>query len=470
MVARIGGRSGQGPDRRGGGAALRTLATGLATLCLLGTGAGAAPAADLDGWDVVDVVRYADGGCLRTEAVVDATLVGTNDDTNGFDTVAALVISYSAGNAQMVDIPVGQTRTVRLFMSVVGRSDQSTSVSLNLGDAEPGTEMLTPLASVDVDPVQQSGQCDLDVGRIGGANRAETAALLSAQRFVSADTVLVATSTSYPDALTAGPLAVQLGAPILLTSPTSLSPATRAELLRLGPTKVVVVGGTSSVSGSVRSAISAALPDADVSRLAGADRYGTSAQIAGLIEQDSSAEAYIASGETFPDALVLSALAASHHAPLLLVKSTSIPAPTAAALASVPFDHLYAAGGTTTISAAVVSEAAGGAPATRFAGADRYATSAAVLATFPAREEHWGRDRVFVATGESFPDSLTAVPAAHGMAPIALTRHHAVPSVVLRQIARLTDGALYPLITIAGGPGSVSQAVQDQLTTLVGER
>src|SRR5690606_11760490 len=121
-----------------------------------------------------------------------------------------------------------------------------------------------------------------------------------------------------------------------------------------------------------------------VERVAGADRWATAAEIGERVLQDSTPEVFLASGEDFPDGLVLSALAARHQAPLLLVRAGSVPSATASALATIDFDEVYAAGGTEAISDEVLTEAAGGAPVTRWAGADRYGTAAAILAQFPS--------------------------------------------------------------------------------------
>jgi len=88
--------------------------------------------------------------------------------------------------------------------------------------------------------------------------------------------VYVAVGTNYPDALGAGPGAGLNGAPIILlpTDP-PIPTATAAELERLDPRAVIIIGGTSAISTNMRNAIEALLPNADVSRIAGNDRYAT---------------------------------------------------------------------------------------------------------------------------------------------------------------------------------------------------
>ena len=88
--------------------------------------------------------------------------------------------------------------------------------------------------------------------------------------------VYVAVGTNYPDALGVGPGAGLNGAPVILlpTNP-PIPTATAAELERLDPRAVIIIGGTSAISASMRTAIEALLPNADVSRIAGNDRYAT---------------------------------------------------------------------------------------------------------------------------------------------------------------------------------------------------
>ena len=90
--------------------------------------------------------------------------------------------------------------------------------------------------------------------------------------------VYLAVGTNFPDALGAGPLAAANGAPILLvTTNPPIPPAIAAELERLDPERVVIVGGTGVISQAMEDAVAALLPNATVDRLAGGDRYITSA-------------------------------------------------------------------------------------------------------------------------------------------------------------------------------------------------
>jgi hypothetical protein len=90
--------------------------------------------------------------------------------------------------------------------------------------------------------------------RLAGADRYATAAAVSASAWAANGpaTVFVATGQTFADALAAVPYAGRLGVPLLLTASTSLSSATAAELLRLDPSEVKLIGGTASISDHVK--------------------------------------------------------------------------------------------------------------------------------------------------------------------------------------------------------------------------
>lgn len=71
------------------------------------------------------------------------------------------------------------------------------------------------------------------------------------------------------------------------------------------------------------------------------------------------------------------------------------------------------------------------------------------------------QDAVFVATGEQFPDALSAGPQAYKGHPILLTKKNELPDVTLKAIQELDE----TLIIILGGTEAVSQAVEDRLFT-----
>ena len=148
--------------------------------------------------------------------------------------------------------------------------------------------------------------------------------------------------------------AARLRAPLHL-SDRKLSPATLAELQRLAPTTVYLLGGTASLSTAVANAATAALPLAAVKRLAGTDRYATSAAISGL--QDPGVPVvYVAVGTNFPDGLSGEAAAGELGGPLLLSLPGGVPASVAAELARLKLRRVVVLGGTGAVSNTVVAQ------------------------------------------------------------------------------------------------------------------
>jgi putative cell wall-binding protein len=76
----------------------------------------------------------------------------------------------------------------------------------------------------------------------------------------SVDTVYLAAGASYPDGLAAGPVAGLQGAPLLLVPSQFVPGGVAAELRRLDPSRIVIIGGTSIVSESVREQVRAIWP------------------------------------------------------------------------------------------------------------------------------------------------------------------------------------------------------------------
>jgi putative cell wall-binding protein len=104
----------------------------------------------------------------------------------------------------------------------------------------------------------------------------------------------------------------------------AVPPSTTAELDRLNPARIVVLGGTAAVSEAVRTALEG-LTTPPVVRLAGADRYETSAAISAAVFPANTPTVWVATGEAFPDALSASAPAALTPAPVLLSRPVCLP-------------------------------------------------------------------------------------------------------------------------------------------------
>lgn len=196
-----------------------------------------------------------------------------------------------------------------------------------------------------------------DVTRLSGATRYGTAAAVSADTFSPGVPVaFVATGKNYPDALAGVAAAGAAGGPIVLTEPNSLPGETAAELARLQPGRIVVLGGPGVILDGVLPALQA-YTAGSVTRMAGMDRYQTSAAVSAQSFSRSSI-VFVATGASFPDALGGGPLAGGLPGPLLLVKPTSVPASIAAELDRLGTERVVIFGGAGAVSSEVATELA----------------------------------------------------------------------------------------------------------------
>jgi secreted trypsin-like serine protease len=287
--------------------------------------------------------------------------------------------------------------------------------------------------------------------RWAGADRYATSVVVSQKAFPSgANTVFLATGQSFPDALAAGPAAAKFDAPILLTRTDQLPAAVTAELQRLDPSVVYLLGGSAAVSPSVAAQVDAAT-DAQIERLAGSDRYATAAAVAEEAFPDAD-EVYVATGEGFADALSAGSPGGILGRPVLLTRSGSLPGASQDQITRLANPDVILLGGPSAVGSAVVTELDSLTTGTveRVSGANRYATSVAVSV-----EAFDAADTVFLATGSAFPDALSAAPAAATLgAPILLTTPTCAPPQVISEVNRLGADRVVTL----GGPNAVSDA------------
>jgi putative cell wall-binding protein len=168
-------------------------------------------------------------------------------------------------------------------------------------------------------------------------------------------TAFIAVGSNFPDALSGGPAAGLEDSPLLLVTRDTIPPATAAELTRLKPAQIAILGGPSVVSSAVESALGAyaVTGAAGVARHAGADRYATASTLSAAAFPTNVSTVYIATGANYPDALAGGAAAAYEDSPLLLVTGTAIPPTTAAELVRLSPARIVILGGPSVVSSAV---------------------------------------------------------------------------------------------------------------------
>ncbi len=189
------------------------------------------------------------------------------------------------------------------------------------------------------------------VSRVAGADRYATAASISHAAFASASVVYVATGENYPDALAAGAVAAAARAPLLLVRAGSIPASTLAELKRLDPDRVVIVGSTAAVGTGVAGSLASFGP---VTRVSGSDRYASAAALsAASFAANGPKTVYVATGKAFPDGLTAGPIAGMRNGPLLLVPGTSLPGVVAAELKRLDPTNIVIVGGPNAVSESV---------------------------------------------------------------------------------------------------------------------
>ncbi|MFN8099677.1 MAG: cell wall-binding repeat-containing protein [Dermatophilaceae bacterium] len=197
------------------------------------------------------------------------------------------------------------------------------------------------------------------VTRVSGADRYETSALISRGNYApGAGTAYVASGLVFPDALAAAPVAGRTGGPVLLVSGDRVPDSIAAELRRLAPKRIVVLGGTSTIQPSVQTAL-AGFTSGAVERWDGADRYAVSALVSERAFPGGSDVVFVASGLVFPDSLAGAPVAGSTPAPLLLVRTDRIPETVAAELDRLNPRTIIVLGGTASVRGVVADALAG---------------------------------------------------------------------------------------------------------------
>ncbi len=300
--------------------------------------------------------------------------------------------------------------------------------------------------------------------RLAGTTAAQTAVAIADQTGW-ADNAILASSASYGmcDALTAGPLATFLKAPILLQEPGAvLNPDTKAELVKLHVRTVYITSGTAVISQGVLNQLTGM--GIKVVALGGVDKYETSVNIA----QKMGGVTNVAVANGLQDALSIASIASASGSPILLTDKDVIPDSVRRFLeTNTSIKSSDVIGGTGIISDAVKEAFPS---ATRHWGNTAYDTNSAVIHDFDSSLNY---DNIYIANGVTGIDALAGAPlAAQTKSPIFLTDGVHIPTVYGDKVATVSalDGILTvtlstfsgsPLygITALGGPAVIPESI-----------
>ena len=308
----------------------------------------------------------------------------------------------------------------------------------------------------------------VDTDRLWGADRYETAAEIAAE-FVagssSFDTVIVASGEAFADALAATPLSSVLDAPILLSSPDELPDATRDFIERHRVTRIIIAGGTESISDDVSDALDR-LINGTPERLEGANRFRTVTNIAREIDADEIGSfcgdgrrtALLATGETFADALALSPLAFWGPHPVLLTRPDRLSAAVEDFVVDYDIEQVVIGGGPAAIAESVADELRSlDIRVQRLWGQDRFGTAVEIARTLTDR--CFDTDEFGLADGRKFPDALVGgALLGRSRAPLLLSEP-TLPDATREFLGGPIPDAGTVTLTIFGGPAAVADSV-----------
>jgi putative cell wall-binding protein len=200
-----------------------------------------------------------------------------------------------------------------------------------------------------------------------------------------------------------------------------------------------------------------------VARVAGADRFSTAAALSSAAYPSGTDTVYLVNGYGFADALSAGPAASAHSASLLLTDPSGIPQPTLDEIARLHADSVVIVGGASAVSSSVEDALEALVPhVVRVAGADRYATSRAVLDyAFPADV-----GASFFATGRDFADALAGAAAASAHGEALLLVDGAAGSLDSATAEAVSRSAGSPAVVV-GGPAAVTPALQAAIAGLV---
>lgn len=293
-------------------------------------------------------------------------------ERNGGNSRYATAVSFSSAHlpdgAKTVFLASGESYPDALAASAVAASTSSPvlltqhnkippEVAREIQRLQPSRIIVAGGPGAVSDAVQAQARALVDgaqTQRVGGSHRFETAANLARGWFDSnVKTVYLASGMDFPDALAAAAAAGSQHGPVLLTLPDELPNDTATALAEFNPSRIVIVGGEGVVSPAVVAQLRHQLPNADIARHGGANRFETAKAVADREFSPQATRVVVANAFNYPDALVGAAIAGMNHSPVLLTSPTELPATMQAALKKLQPLNVSVAGGKAVVSEAV---------------------------------------------------------------------------------------------------------------------
>ena len=298
------------------------------------------------------------------------------------------------------------------------------------------------------------------VARISGADRYAASAAASRAAFPTGThpaVVYLLSGVSPWESLSATPAAVAEHGSVLVTRPDGIPASIAAELKRLAPPAIVVVGTTATISNTV--ATQAKSYAASVTRITGSSRYQIAQSLVRrAFTAGSESHAWVATGRVWTDGVVAGAAAAALREPLLTVDGAAgtLPAATLDLVRALGVTTLTLVGGPTSVSPGIKAQlegVLGAGRVTRATGTDQYALATRVNAiAFPAL----AAGTSYLANGRDFVNGLNGAFLAGATArPLYYTTPFCVPA----PVRPLLVGTGTTRVVLVGGEATIRSLV-----------
>ena len=286
-------------------------------------------------------------------------------------------------------LPIGNSRILFAWMDSRDGNVETDAMGIYLAEAN-----LKGSPSIPVRRIARSSPADLAVQLSRRAYPGGAEATL-ASTFASRpwSRVVIVNEGDLAGVLAGGVLGRAFLGPVLVTPQGGLSPAVRAEVMRLAPIGAYVIGGPGQLSDQVVSDLAATgIPQDQVIRLAGPTAADTAAAIATAMDRRTALQktsgipafdAAVVVNPASPDAAAISVLAANRRFPVLLTGANALPAATAQALRDLGITRTIVIGTNRWVNASVLTALP---TPQRLGGSNAVATSRVVV----AQSRRWG--------------------------------------------------------------------------------
>jgi putative cell wall-binding protein len=243
-----------------------------------------------------------------------ATSIAASEASFGFHGADAVVLARSDGFADaLAGIPLAVAKKAPLLLTPGASLDSRTRYEI-LRTLSPGKTvyLLGGVGAVSDAVRSRIASLGYAVARFAGADRFSTALAIAREGLGNPDVLLLASGTTFPDALAGGAAAAKAGGAVLLTNGSTMPASVAAYIAsRQGVTRFALGGP-------------AAAADPEATPIVGADRYETARKVAEAFFT-APTRIGVASGVNFPDALSGGVHVAALSGPLLLGEPAGLP-------------------------------------------------------------------------------------------------------------------------------------------------